>query len=586
MARLLHVWRAYERWLRIDPEAPRWDVLRARATYAVAWLFAVLQGFNLVGMTYSYGGWTSDHWVALSASVLIVLGSFGLRYTKRAVLYAGSYAALMLIGLSLSSLPSGTGIDSALLPFLVVSPIALGFMCGWRAAFVFWAFALGLLVILAAHTGRADGLILGGLTTAQEQRLFQGCLAASLAAGVACLLSAAAQRALENLEAAVERVRAAEAAKADFLACMSHELRTPLNGMLGLTESVLRDADAPLPQRQRDLLQTAYDAGSNLFTVLNDVLDLAKLDAGGLTLEARAFDPVAVADGVAAVFAPAATDKAVRLVVIHETGTPRCVLGDDHRVRQIVTNLVSNAVKFTSAGQVTIAVAPTPDGFRIAVEDTGPGVPEDRRTAIFRPFEQADTGTTRRHGGTGLGLTICAQLAGRMGGRVALERTGAEGSRFALTLPAPPARPAADAPAATAPTLPEGLRVLVAEDNAVNRLVVAEFLRALGAEATFAEDGQQALDALALAPFDLVLMDKHMPVMDGVAATQAIRRSGAPFAAVPIVALTADAMAGERERLLGIGMDAFASKPVRLDTLRAALREGLDAGRERAACAA
>ena len=581
MDRLRAAWAAYERLLRIDTAAPRWDLMRARATYVVSWLFAGTQIANLPLMTYSYGRWTIDHTTSVVATALMLGATFGLRYRKEPLLYAVGYAVFLLLGLAMVSLPGRVGIDTALLPYLVMSPIVVAFMAGWRSALAFAFVAVGLIVFLLPFTGPPGGGLIT-LTVQQEQRAFQAILVLGLATGVSCLLSAAAQQALEGLEAAIARARAAEAAKAAFLACMSHELRTPMNGVLGLTESVLRAEDDPLSDRQRRLLDTAYDAGANLLTVLNDVLDLAKLEAEGVQLEERPYDPGALADAVAATFAPLSAEKGVALDVERTGDLPPCLRGDEHRVRQVVTNLVSNAIKFTEAGRVTIRVGAAPSeegacGERIvfAVTDTGCGVPEDRRDAIFVPFEQAEAGTTRRFGGTGLGLAICRRLAERMGGTVALTRTGPDGSTFALTLPAVRAIPAA------APAAPEaaqdltGLRVLVAEDNAVNRMVVAEFLRTLGVAPTFAEDGAQALEALAAVPFDLVLMDKHMPNMDGVAAVRAIRAADAPWSAVPVVALTADTMPGEREALLAAGMDGFAAKPIRLAELRAAIIDAL-----------
>ena len=581
MDRLRAAWAAYERLLRIDTAAPRWDLMRARATYVVSWLFAGTQIANLPLMTYSYGRWTIDHTTSVVATALMLGATFGLRYRKEPLLYAVGYAVFLLLGLAMVSLPGRVGIDTALLPYLVMSPIVVAFMAGWRSALAFAFVAVGLIVFLLPFTGPPGGGLVT-LTVQQEQRAFQAILVLGLATGVSCLLSAAAQQALEGLEAAIARARAAEAAKAAFLACMSHELRTPMNGVLGLTESVLRAEDDPLSDRQRRLLDTAYDAGANLLTVLNDVLDLAKLEAEGVQLEERPYDPGALADAVAATFAPLSAEKGVALDVERTGDLPPCLRGDEHRVRQVVTNLVSNAIKFTEAGRVTIRVGAASSeegacGERIvfAVTDTGCGVPEDRRDAIFVPFEQAEAGTTRRFGGTGLGLAICRRLAERMGGTVALTRTGPDGSTFALTLPAVRAIPAA------APAAPEaaqdltGLRVLVAEDNAVNRMVVAEFLRTLGVAPTFAEDGAQALEALAAVPFDLVLMDKHMPNMDGVAAVRAIRAADAPWSAVPVVALTADTMPGEREALLAAGMDGFAAKPIRLAELRAAIIDAL-----------
>ena len=580
-------WRAYERMLRIDADAgpdagraggaPAWDTLRARATYAVAWIFGTLQLGNMVVCLAIYDGWTAYHTLCAAVCVFLFASTFLLRVVRAPWLFASVYAGVIMVGVGGSALADTTGIDTSLVPYLTVSPIVMAFVAGWRTAGAFWV--AGSLLLLAMGWRTATGLPPGeALGDVHQQRLAQALFAMTLATLVACLLSGAAQSALRRMEAATARARAAEAAKADFLACMSHELRTPMNGVMGLTEVLLSGADGPLTARQRDLLGAVDETGGHLLAVVNDILDLSKLDAGKVTVAPAPFAPRALCEGLALPLAASARERGVALTLALAEDVPAWVLGDDHRLRQILSNLLSNALKFTREGGVRLDVAASGSGaLAFTVTDTGCGVPPDRQAAIFAPFEQAEGGTTRRFGGTGLGLPICRRLAALMGGEVALLRSGPEGSVFRLTLPLPEADAPEAAPVAERPGDLRGLRVLVVDDNRVNLMVAGELLRALGADVLTAEDGAAALDVLGAAPVDLVLMDKHMPVMDGIEAVRRIRGSGAPWSDVPVVGLTADAMEGEEAALLARGFDAYASKPVRKATLAAAARRALAA---------
>jgi signal transduction histidine kinase/CheY-like chemotaxis protein len=374
---------------------------------------------------------------------------------------------------------------------------------------------------------------------------------------------------------------AASRSKSDFLAIMGHEIRTPLNGVLGIVQ-VMGQGD--LSEAQRTQLNIIRESGETLLVILNDLLDISKIEAGKMELELATFSMRALARGVHATFSAAAGAKDLDFTLSIEEGAEGLYQGDETRLRQILYNLVANAVKFTTQGEVRVRVAQGDGGLVFTVSDTGIGVPAERQKGLFEKFVQADTSTTRRYGGTGLGLSIANQLVQKMGGSISLNSVEGVGSIFTARICLPRV---GDEPAAaliTAEAAPdreaaagEMLCVLVAEDNLTNQIVIKLMLAQVGVEPTIVENGRQALAAWEAQTWDVILMDIQMPEMDGMAATMQIRRreveTGRPR--TPILALTANAMTHQRLEYIASGMDDLVSKPIDFSCLFEALTKNL-----------
>jgi signal transduction histidine kinase/ActR/RegA family two-component response regulator len=380
------------------------------------------------------------------------------------------------------------------------------------------------------------------------------------------------KRAELELTAALDRAEAGSRAKSDFLATMSHEIRTPLNGVLGMAQAMAHDK---LSAAQRDRLEVIRRSGETLLSLLNSVLDLSKIEAGKFELDNGEVDIEAVARAALDAFGGEAAAKGLGLVLSVAPEARGVYAGDPTRLSQVLCNLVSNAVKFTPEGAVTLSVSRDDGLLTIAVMDTGIGISPEHRDALFEKFVQADSSVTRRFGGTGLGLAICRQLVDLMGGAIAVADREAGGTVFTVSLPlarlgevgAPTS--AAVAPKRQAEAPPSTLRVLAAEDNEVNRLVLQTLLQQVGIDPTIVGDGMEALAAWHANDWDIILMDVQMPVLDGVSATQAIRAEEAETgrARTPIIALTANVMAHQVEAYRAAGVDDVVGKPLEISRL-------------------
>ena len=400
----------------------------------------------------------------------------------------------------------------------------------------------------------------------------------SLAFGTAISLQktlmAELQETIKNLERARDEAKAASLAKSTFLSVMSHEIRTPLNGILGMTQVMIHDTSDEETRSRLDIVQ---QSGEGLLAILNDLLDLSRIEAGKIELESIPFEMSEVLSRAHSAFTALANKKGLSMP-LDTVGIEGRFIGDPTRIRQIVYNLLSNALKFTESGSVAIRAHAIDGGLEIVVADTGIGIAPDKLSEIFREFNQADTSINRRFGGTGLGLSIARDLATLMGGSIAVESRVGEGSRFTVRLqlvrtgdPEPVTEPVEDAQTAT--LSPGSLRVLAAEDNDVNQLVLRTILEQCGIKVTIVSNGREAVDAWTRQPWDVILMDIQMPVMGGVEATRLIRTQEIEIRrrATPIVALTANTMTHQLPEYEAAGFSGLVAKPIQVGLLMQAL---------------
>ena len=460
------------------------------------------------------------------------------------------------------------GFIAVMMPALLVMPANLGWMSSME----------GNAQLLTLLGGTLDALLLA-FALADQIRILRDKMEQSVDRRTQEL-----RRANEALTIAKEHAEVVSRHRIDFLSAMSHDIRTPLAGVIGMLKLSLRDSAVRGSTEQ--YLRIGLRNGESLLDILNDILDFSKIDAGKLTLETTSFSLASLVRDAAGIVQGQADAKGLLLRVELAPSLPEFVEGDQTRMRQILVNLLGNAIKFTERGEVVLTAdadvtmnvtmsvsTDATTAVTFAVTDTGPGIPADVQARLFQKFEQADHSTTRRYGGTGLGLAICKELVGLMKGVISVDSAVGAGSRFAFTLPlaagsAPPGAHEAKAHARHS----HQLRILCAEDVPTNQIIIGALLEAMGHQVHMVENGQEVLDALAGADFDLVLMDGRMPLMDGEQATRAIRAGGAKGAAgatptarnprIPIIALTANASAPDRARYLAAGMDGFLSKPV------------------------
>lgn len=388
------------------------------------------------------------------------------------------------------------------------------------------------------------------------------------------------QKQIMLVEQESKAAEAASEAKSQFLAHMSHEIRTPLNGIIGIADIL---TGTELTEEQAQYLNTIRMSGEALLSIINDILDFSKIEAGKLELEKTSFSLSDLCQGINAIFLAPLRDKGLDFNINIENSIPNAIIGDPLRLKQILLNLVGNSIKFTETGSIGIDVAfasrdpDSANGFilRFTVHDSGIGIPENKQQQLFEAFTQVDSSTTRKYGGTGLGLQITKRLVELMGGEITVKSVEGKGSQFIFTVSAEPGKQtAAENVEATSTTTRPALetKILVAEDNTTNQLVVKAMLKRLGYEFAIANNGQEALDKLQDDPYDIVLMDCQMPVLDGFATTRKLREQD-QYKNLPIIALTAGATAQEQKMCYEAGMSDFLSKPITIDALEGVLKK-------------
>ncbi len=535
--------------------------------------------------------------LALSSTTTVVGVLIWRRLREPAGLLQLEGFAVLLFGLPLANVTVQLSFDFEPLKLIYYVLLALAFATGAptrRVGFAAAGLALALLVLMARN---APGDLINEYAYVSLASLFAAVGISSMMRN-AMMRELRARLATDKLNRALRHelarnqdlareaqglavaARTADRTNSEFLATMSHEIRTPMTGVLGMVQVMERDDLAP---RQRDRLTTVRRSAEDLLEILNAVLDVSRIEAGEMSLSPAPFDLDRFAETLRKLYGPLAADRGLtfRLDVAPEVSGQR--LGDELRVRQILSNLISNALKFTEAGSVIVKLSGDHEHLVCEVHDTGVGIPTDQQARIFEKFVQADSSNTRRSGGTGLGLSICRDLAELMGGQITFSSQPGLGSRFILDLPLPAVAGRDRALSAarderlppsmvTAPAPSVGLsgcKVLIADDNLANRAVLQTLLESEGAECGLAADGLQAVEAWAAGEWHVILMDIHMPRLDGLAAVRQIRameRADA-MTRTPVIAVTASVMADEIRRYMGAGMDAVVAKPVQFETL-------------------
>jgi len=428
--------------LRIDDRMPAAELLRARAVYMVGWVFLVSQVINVCFMTYIYKTWVLDHWIAFFAVIIIMTTTHLLRWSKNFAGYAFFYSCFLLLAVAGTAVPDGTGINSSMLPLLIGGAVINGFISGWRMMLGYALATAGLiwyLYFLSMSLPAPPGVPLEAYATRSFMRAVQATIALSIVSAALGVFTVSVQYLFRLLEQNIVLAKQADIAKSAFLANMSHELRTPLNGVIGMAGLLKKTDLTPTQTRYVDIVN---GCSTGLVAIINDILDLSRLDSGKVEFLSEPFDVREMLESLISLHHPAAVDKNLSLVLHWPEDTPRHVIGDESRLRQIANNLIGNAVKFTDVGRVDVMVQHRPMGdkddlmeFCLFVRDTGVGIPETSVDRIFQRFEQVETKLSSGTTGTGLGLAITKNLVEKMGGMIHVQSQVKGGTIFTVQLP-------------------------------------------------------------------------------------------------------------------------------------------------------
>lgn len=593
LSAIQNAFRAFDAICGADPAVDFQRAMRIRYIVAGAIAMSAMALLKTLGTFQVSPDWTAPKIAGAAAAALFLAAPVCLLVTRSV------FAAAMLLHLTLIALLSYTayvngGVTAHVIPLFALIPVSAGLTCGLVGAAVASAIAGAVVLFLCAATvgGYAPPGAYDAVQTAENLTQTMLITFGMLTAIITCH-SAIIDVGRKRLEAARDAARSADEAKSAFVANISHEVRTPITGIDGALRLLEKHDLSP---EQRELVEISRKSAAALRALVNNVLDLSRVDAGEVALEPAPFDLETLLRDAAATFAALAREKGITLETELDGAAPAAIIGDAARLRQILLNLIGNAVKFTERGGVRVRVAPTPDRktarhVRLCFEvcDTGPGISADEQARLFERFRQAENRQGAHEIGSGLGLSISRELVELMGGEIGLDSAPGRGSRFWFTAEFPIADDAAvPAEAAPAGELPENeqpavsaasngdpaavgqsLRILIVDDHAVNRLLCSQLLEQAGHEWAEAENGAEAVAAAAAERFDVILMDVQMPGMDGVEAAQRIIAAGG---APPIVALTANAFEEDRKRYLDAGMSDYVSKPIDFDDLLEKIR--------------
>ncbi len=554
--------------------------VRLRGELLVIYSAVVLTVPLLFALIYVHDGMLD---VAATMALAAVTGalSTAVLWRTQSMLLAGNYAAATFGLANLVALLQMSGYDLGSMYWMGTTPVFAAFLAGRRSGLVWLGISTAAMVVVASlsHTG-----LLGPVPKLPSQLndVLGAIVLSTLLLVLASIYEYSKDRALAQLQAAAveldrarARAEAATDARTAFLAHMSHEIRTPMNGVIGMADLMLADELTP---KARSHARIILESSRALVAIIDDILDFAKADAGHLTLSDRPTDVRAVFGATTTLFGERARSANLDVVVRVADTVPERLMIDAGRLRQVMLNLVSNAIKFTRAGGVQVEVTWANERLSIAVSDTGIGIEAADLDQLFTPFRQIDAKQNREFGGTGLGLVICKQIVQAMGGWLRAESQLGQGSTFRFEVNAPRAQASSLAPhrtvSAAIPVMAP-CRVLLVEDNTVNRMVAERMLQRLGHLVVTADSGEPAVALAATEDFDLILMDCHMPGVDGFAATQQIRALVGPRSRVPVVALTAAALAEDRMRCVQAGMTGFLPKPLEVRTLAAEMEAQL-----------